>query len=69
MRCLVSFRHPVTGNRYLFVDFRSNGDMLRPVGCFSYRKQFATVFHTKRDALKVVQYLVDVGYQARIIDI
>ena len=62
MKCRLKYTHPVTGNTYYFLDLRFNGSELRPIGCLSYRKQYATIFHTKRDALKVSEYLVSLGY-------
>lgn len=66
MRCLVRYTNPRNLLSYYFVDFRSDGDELRPVGCFFYRKQNATIFETKREASKVIQYLVSRGYDAKI---
>ena len=61
MRCKIKYTHPKNGCLYYFVDFRSDGDELRPVGCFSYRKHQATVFETKFDANKVARYLTSIG--------
>lgn len=61
MRCRVTYVHP-NGSEYYFVDLRSKDGVLVPVGCFPYRaKKNATIFHTKRDALKVVDFLRSFG--------
>lgn len=62
MRCRIKYIHPTTGNIYYFVDFRTDGEKLRPIGCLPYHRQNGTVFQTKREALKVSEYLVSLGY-------
>lgn len=62
MRCRVVYVHPNTGTQYYFVDIRSRDGLLFPVGCFPrFAKKKATIFHTKRDALKVVDFLRSFG--------
>lgn len=61
MRCRLRYCHHNTNSDYYFVDIRSVNGELRPVGCFPYRKRFATVFETKKDADDVIKYLVSLG--------
>ena len=70
MSYYLKYRHPVTGNEYYFVDLCLDGDKLRPVGCFPYRRhRFATVFHIEEDVIKVFKYLLFLGYSTEIISV
>lgn len=68
MRCYVMYLHPKNGNEYYFVDLRDRDGKLLPVGCFPYRmKRKATVFETKRDALRLASYLDSLGYKSCVV--
>lgn len=70
MPYFLKYRHPVNGNEFYFVDLHDEGDLLRPIGCMSYRRhQGATVFHSMDDAVNVVKYLFSLGYDAKIINV
>ena len=64
MRVSIRYRHPVTGNSYYFVDLRSD---LKPVGCTHIAAHRITVFEKKREAMKIVDHLVSLGYSVRVV--
>lgn len=66
MRCYLKYIHPVTGNSYLFVDLHTVDGILKPVGCLCCFKVRATIFETKRDAEKIADYLVSLGYRTSL---
>lgn len=68
MKCRVKFLLPTCNHEFYFVDFREAGDELKPVGCRMLRRyrDKAMIFETKRDAMKVVNYLLSMGYKAQV---
>ena len=65
MKCRLAYRHPVTGNRYYFVDFKVKDGILFPVGCFMSSLRYsrrAMVFANKSEAKKVADYLKSISY-------
>ena len=62
MKCKVLYSNPVTGCIYYFLDFHSVSGILKPKGCLRFRRHEATVFETKKEAMKVVKYLNTLGY-------
>ena len=66
MKCCVKYTHPANGNTWYFKDLRNVDGVLRPVGYMRYRRHLATVFHTKHDAMVLVNFLKSIGYSAYI---
>ena len=66
MYCWVRYRHPVTGNSYYFVKYRSDG--VYPVGILPYRFRSgdAKRFRTKAEAKVVAAQLTSLGYSVSI---
>ena len=63
MKTLLRYTHPVTHSTFYFIDFNPNFDHLIPIGCLLDHKQNATVFQTKREALKVLKLLISLDYR------